>query len=384
MKMILIATLYLSVFGIVFTYAGYPLLLSVLARLRSRPVQRREIHAEATLIIVTFNEQKRIADKIHSCLEQSLAGSRLRIMVVSDGSTDDTDRIVEAFREQDVVLLSFPERRGKSACLNDAVAACNDELIVFCDVRQPLDSNAVRFLLENFADPAIGAVGGELMFRSDALEGFSGGIDAYWRYEKFIREKESAIDSVVGLSGALYAMRRSLWQPIPPDTILDDVLIPMNVVMQGQRVVFDKRAIAWDRPSTSSVQERVRKVRTLGGNFQLIGLRPELLLPWRNRLFVQFFCHKLLRLLVPLLMTIALVSNTLLARYSSYWVFLLGLQLLAYAIGIAGMLSPRLNNWLPIKMLTTFLTLNSFVVLGFVDFLFNKNAHLWRSHSTSR
>ena len=189
---------------------------------------------------------------------------------------------------------------------------------------------------------------------------------------------------MIGLSGALYAMRRSLWQPIPPDTILDDVLIPMNVVMQGQRVVFDKRAIAWDQPSTSPVQERVRKVRTLGGNFQLIGLRPELLLPWRNRVFVQFFCHKLLRLLVPLMMATALLSNALLARHSSHWAFLLCLQLLAYAIGIAGMLSPRLNNWLPIKLLATFLTLNSFVVLGFVDFLFNKNAHLWRSHSTSR
>ncbi|HSS06125.1 MAG TPA: glycosyltransferase family 2 protein, partial [Rhodanobacteraceae bacterium] len=209
---------------------------------------------------------------------------------------------------------------------------------------------------------------------------FGEGMDAYWRYEKFIREKEGVVASTVGVSGALYALRRALWQPIPPETILDDVMIPMNVVVQGKRVLFDGRAIAWDRPSRTPARERVRKVRTLAGNFQLVALRPELLLPWRNPILFQFVCHKLLRLLVPLAMLAALASNALLAMRGEIWSILLIAQLAGYALAIAGLAAPALCRWLPVKLLATFVSLNAFVVMGFVDFLRNREAHLWRTH----
>ncbi|MCB1577567.1 MAG: glycosyltransferase family 2 protein, partial [Xanthomonadales bacterium] len=216
-------------------------------------------------------------------------------------------------------------------------------------------------------------------FRDDSISEFGEGVDAYWRYEKFIRQNEARFASVVGVSGALYAMRRSLWQPIPDSTILDDVLIPMNVVMQGYRVVFDPRAIAWDRPSVAAADEKRRKVRTLAGNFQLLAQHPRLLLPWRNPILLQLLCHKVLRLLVPALMLLALASNALLAPRSLFWKGLLAAQVGIHGLAIAGMLWPSLCRWRPIRLLVAFYQLNSFVVLGLVEFLRNRDAHRWRS-----
>lgn len=368
-----------SVAGILFTYAGYPIVLAFAARWFPKPILREPCAAPVTIVIVAYNEAARIAGKIRSCLAQDHPGI-VRVLVASDGSDDGTNEIVEALDHPNVYLFGFPERRGKAACLNDAVAACGDDFLVFTDVRQPLERDAVSQLLANFADPTIGAVSGELAFEADSIEGFGEGMDVYWRYEKFIRQKESAIGSVVGVSGALYALRRSLWKPIPSQTILDDVMIPMNVVMRGKRVVFEPRALAWDRPSTEADQEQRRKVRTLAGNFQLFALRPDFLLPGHNPLFVQMLCHKVLRLLVPLLMVTALLSSALLARHHErLWVILLAAQLCAYALAAAGIASAALRRWRPIRLLAAFSQLNLFAVLGFIEFVSNKDAHRWRS-----
>ncbi|HET9032652.1 MAG TPA: glycosyltransferase family 2 protein [Dokdonella sp.] len=375
----MLATLFfVSVFLIAFTYAGYPALIALLARLRPRGVSRSALDANTTIIMVAYNEEVRIADKIRNCLAQRYPRNLLHLLVVSDGSDDGTNAIVEGFAADGVRLLAFAERRGKAACLNDAVDASSDEILVFCDVRQTLVDNAVANLLENFADENVGAVSGELAFRSEEISDFGEGVDAYWRYEKFIRQKEAEFDSVVGVSGALYAMRRELWQPIPDSTILDDVLIPMHVVAQGRRVVFDQRAIAWDRPSAAAADEERRKVRTLAGNFQLFTHHPGLLVPWRNPLFLQTVCHKLLRLLVPLLMLAALLSNALLARESIGWRMLLLVQLAVYGLAIVATFSTRVRHNRLLRLLAAFFQLNGFVVLGLIEFLSNRDAHRWR------
>jgi cellulose synthase/poly-beta-1,6-N-acetylglucosamine synthase-like glycosyltransferase len=367
---------------ITFAYAGYPLLLAIRARLAPKPVARAPFTPPLTIVVVGHNEAAGIAAKIRSCLELRYPPERLRLLVVSDGSTDGMADVVRAATAADsrVRLLEFAERRGKAACLNDALAACADEFVLLTDVRQPLDPDAAACLLENFADATVGAAGGELVFRTDDATGFGEGMDAYWRYEKFIREKEGIVGSTVGVSGALYALRRALWRPIPPETILDDVMIPMNVVAQGRRVVFDSRAIAFDRPSPTPARERVRKVRTLAGNFQLVALRPDLLSPRRNPILFQFVCHKLLRLAVPLAMLLALACNALLAAGGgAFWRALLLAQVAGYAVAIAGLAAPALCRWLPVKLIATFVSLNAFVVMGFVDFLRNREAHLWRT-----
>ena len=366
---------------IAFAYAGYPLLLAIWARLAPKPVARAPFTPPLTIVVIGYNESAAIAAKVRTCLEQRYPADRLRMLVVCDGSDDGMAGVVRGIGANDprVTLLEFAARRGKAACLNDALAACEDDFVLLTDVRQPLDPDAAAFLLENFADPSIGAAGGELVFRTDDATGFGEGMDAYWRYEKFIRENEGIVGSTVGVSGALYALRRSLWRPIPPETILDDVMIPMNVVAQGRRVLFDGRAIAFDRPSKTPARERVRKVRTLAGNFQLVALRPDLLLPWRNPILFQFVCHKLLRLVVPLAMLVAFLCNAGLAPGGGIWSALLIAQAAGYAVAFAGLAAPSLCRWLPVKLLATFVSLNAFVVIGFVDFLRNREAHLWRT-----
>jgi cellulose synthase/poly-beta-1,6-N-acetylglucosamine synthase-like glycosyltransferase len=258
------------------------------------------------------------------------------------------------------------------------VARCDEEVIVFTDARQLLDPRAVTHLVANLGDAEVGAVSGQLVFQRDGMTAFGEGLDAYWRYEKFLRRTEARIHSAVGVTGALYALRRECFREIPADTVLDDVLIPMNVVLQGRRVVYEDGAVAFDRPSRDAREERSRKVRTLAGNFQLLCRHPALLAPWRNPIALQFTSHKMLRLLAPLALAVAFVANAALAGSSPWFAALLALQAAGYGCAALGMLSPRANGLRLVKLASAFLSLNWFVVLGFVEFVSNRKAHLWK------
>jgi cellulose synthase/poly-beta-1,6-N-acetylglucosamine synthase-like glycosyltransferase len=319
-----------------------------------------------------------IGRKVRTCLEQDYPAEKLRVLVASDGSSDATCAVVEALGDARVELLAFPRRRGKAACLNDAVARCAEEVIVFTDARQALDPRALRHLVANLGDAAVGAVSGQLVFERDGMTAFGEGLDTYWRYEKFLRRAEGRIHSAVGVTGALYALRRECFREIPSDTVLDDVVIPMNVVLQGRRVIFEDHALVFDRSSRDAREERSRKVRTLAGNFQLVTRHPALLSPWRNPIALQFASHKLMRLVAPLALAVALVANIALAGSSPWFAALLTLQLAAYGCAALGMLWPRANRLRAVKLASAFLTLNWFVVLGFVEFVTNRQAHLWK------
>ena len=372
--------LWTSIALLLYTYFGYPALVALWARLAPWPVATSpHYQPRLVMIVVARNEAARIQAKIETCLAQDYPPDRLRVLIVSDGSTDGMDDVVRRFATPRVGLLTFPLSRGKAACLNDAIAGCDEEVLVLTDARQRLSPEAVRYLVLNLADPRVGAVSGELVFVADDVNAFSSGIGAYWRYEKGIRRSQAAIHSVPGATGALYALRKSCFSPIPPCTILDDVAIPMHVAMQGQRVVFESRALAYDHPSTEARQERRRKVRTLAGNFQLLSLYPQLLLPWRNPIFIQFVSHKLLRLLAPWAMLSALLSNVALALHSTFYAVLLALQLAFYALPALGALVPACRKLGPVKLAATFIALNGYAMLGFFEFLTNRNAHLWRA-----
>ncbi|WP_119154022.1 glycosyltransferase family 2 protein [Caldimonas tepidiphila] len=378
-----VAVFWSALLVLVYTYVGYPLAIWLLARLRSRPVARAPQHPMVAIVIVAHNEAHRLQSKLQSCLAQDYPAQRLRIVVASDGSTDGTQELIESMGDPRITLLAFPQRRGKAACLNDAVAACREDVIVFNDARQPLNREAVRCLVENLADASVGAASGELVFVDEEFSPFAQGVDAYWRYEKFIRQQEARFGSVVGVTGALYALRRECFRPIPPETILDDVLIPMQAAMQGRRVVFESRAQAYDRPSQSPQQERLRKVRTLAGNFQLLAMRPELLLPWCNPLFLQFVSHKVLRLAAPFLMALLLLANLALLGSGAFYVLAFALQLGFYALPLIGRKWERAGRSRAVRLAGAFLLLNGYVLLGLREFLVNKNAHLWRSKSAA-
>jgi cellulose synthase/poly-beta-1,6-N-acetylglucosamine synthase-like glycosyltransferase len=333
------ALFWVSIALVVYVYVGYPLLLAAWVRIRSRSVRRAPDYPAVSVIVAARNEAHRIAARVSNLLEQDYPGA-LQIIVVSDGSTDGTRDALARFDERvDLVEL---QPSGKPAALNAGVARARDEVLVFADARQRFAPDAIRRLVENFADPSVGAATGELLLdcedrqEPDGSSSVAESVAAYWQYEKWLRRKESAVWSTLGATGAIYAMRRSLWRPLPVATLLDDVLAPMRVVLAGYRVVFDDRAKAFDWVEPDTAGERRRKVRTLAGNFQIVGLEPAILNPLRNPVWFQYFSHKLGRLLVPYAMAAAFVANAALATAGVLYSAGLAAQIGFYALAAYG------------------------------------------------
>jgi biofilm PGA synthesis N-glycosyltransferase PgaC len=363
---------------VVYVYVGYPVLLHAWARVCRRAERGRtlvDITPSVSIVIAGRDEGARIAGRVDNLRQLDYPASRRQIVIVSDGSTDNTRDILEQLRGE--VTPVEVEAGGKARALNAGVAEATNDILVFADMRQGFAPDALRALVAPFRDPAVGAVSGELVLNGESRDRRSDeerraeeerraiedrrraarqslgqrkgrrrwsirraifqstvaeGVGAYWRYEKQIRRDESATGSVVGVTGAIYALRRSLWQPLPPDTILDDVLAPMRAVMAGYRVIFEERACAFDRTASDAQAEGRRKLRTLAGNYQLLYLEPSLLLPWRNPAWVQFVSHKVGRLIVPYVLPVLLVLSFLLAPRSAVYAAALVAQSLFYIL----------------------------------------------------
>jgi len=361
-----------------YTYVAYPLLLFVYVRfIRQAPVSAA-VEPRVSILVIAHNEGMTIEKKLHDLLAIDYPREALEIVVASDGSSDDTAACVQAYCGQGIRLLNFAQRRGKPSVLNETIPMLTGDIVVLMDARQRVSKCVLRALLKRFADPLVGAVGGELML--PAKKGRAAGVNGvgfYWRYEKFMRRRESDIDSTVGVSGALYAIRRKLFQPIAEDTLLDDVLIPMNIVRQGFRVIFEPDAIAIDQLSASTEAEFARKVRTIAGNFQLFARQPWLLKPHVNRLWLQTFSHKFLRLSGPLLLLLAMASNLLLLESTVYQIAMM-LQCGFYLCALGGWFAERHGLRLPgLTLPYTFCVLNLATAAGFLRFSRGQQQVTW-------
>ena len=251
------------------------------------------------------------------------------------------------------------------------------EVLLFTDARQLLDPGAARALVAVLADPTVGAASGELVLHPN--NDFGRGIDAYWRYEKMIRRFESQSGSLVGVTGALYAVRRETLPEVPPGLVLDDMWIPLTVASWGYRVVFVPTAIAYDLAATRAEEEQRRKRRTLAGNFQLLRRWPDLALPGAHPLAWRLWGHKWLRLFGPWLLLTAFVSSAVLATTGPVHALVFALQAFAYALVALGHWFPALLAWKPIRLCTAFFTLNLSAALALFDFLRDPAAHLWQT-----
>ncbi len=328
--------------------------------------------------MVVRNEADVLEPKLQNLMELNYPEDLREVIVVSDGSTDATNQILSAWsknsgpKNSNIRTILRHDSRGKAAGLNDAIEVAKGEVIVFTDARQQIESDAIRFLAENFADPEVGCASGELMLGDPGSGESVKGMGLYWRIEKSIREMESDSGSVVGATGALYAVRRSLISTIPPETILDDVYIPMNVARQNFRVIFDSRAIAWDVPSLGVGREFTRKIRTLSGNYQLVQLAPWLLTR-SNPLRFEFISHKLLRLAAPFALAVTLVSPVFLAG-PIYRIALI-LQLGFYTLGLLAIAQIKRGPLARIADASfTFIVLNTAALIAFTNFITGKKA----------
>jgi biofilm PGA synthesis N-glycosyltransferase PgaC len=324
-----------------YIYAGYPLLVWALGRVRPFTPRREPFTGRLSIVIAGYNEANRLGAKLDSLFASDCASQIEEVLIGSDGSDDNTSAVIAGFGDARVRLVPFTVRRGKPAVLNDVIPQCRNELVILMDARQALDPLALSRLAACMADGLVGVVSGELVFRSSNSGSTAAeGIGAYWKYEKFIRKSESRFRSVPGATGALYAIRKSLFRPIPPQTLLDDVVIPMQAVEQGYRCLIEPGAIAYDTPSQSPQQESVRKRRTIAGAAQLIINQPRWLLPWKNPIWLEFISHKIARLWSPALLVIAAATNLVLAAQTLYGI-LLGLQVLFYIAAGVGYVFQR-------------------------------------------
>ncbi len=362
-----------------YSYLGYPAWLWLRSRWSPRPARRSSGPSSATpavsAVMVVRNEESVIARKLDNLLTLDYPQGNLEVIVVSDGSSDRTPAILAGYaRDSRVRALMKPEPHGKAAGLNDAIQLATGEVLLFTDARQQIESGALRFLIENFADPDVGAASGELML-GDPTSGETGkGMGLYWRIEKEIRELESASGSVVGVTGAIYCARRNLIEPLPEGAILDDVLLPMQVVRQGFRVIFDSRARAWDAPYLGKGREFSRKVRTLTGNYQLLQLAPWLLSS-QNKIRFEFVSHKLSRLASPFALLALLIASIFLPQ--PLYRAALGAQLAFYALSLAALAGIKIG---PLSRIAdparTFVILNSAALVAFVNFVTGRKA-IW-------
>jgi len=335
---------WLSAACVVYTYVGYPLLLVLAARLR--PAQQMRVlpalELPVSVVLAAHNEESRIGARIRELVQ--LVAARPaggEMIVVSDGSTDGTaaQAAAAAFEAESatagkvsVQVLVQERNQGKAMALNQAHAAARHPILVFADARQTWAPDAIERIINNFADPSVGAVSGDLVVES--APGVMAGVGLYWRFEKWLRRTESRLDSMVSVTGCISAVRRELFPPLPPGTILDDVYWPLAVAMRGHRVIHEERARAYDRLPDRAADEFQRKVRTLSGNFQLMARMPGVLLPWRNPVWWQFASHRALRLVVPWALLAMLATSAALGGWIYGTAFLL--EAAVFILAVAG------------------------------------------------
>lgn len=363
-----------SAFLVAYTYLGYMGWLWLQSLIWPWPVLRSRQEPYVSVVMVVRNEERWLERKMQNLLQLDYPQELYQVVVVSDGSTDSTESILRRYASDPRVRVLMNQlSRGKASGLNDAIALAAGDVVVFTDARQQIEHGAIRALMENFADPHVGCVSGALMLGDPGLGEAGQGMGMYWRIEKEIRELESESGSVVGATGALYAVRRELLVPVPEGTILDDVYIPMQVVRQQKRVVFESLAKAWDIPDLGSGMEFARKVRTLSGNYQLVQLAPWIL-SRRNPLLWRFLSHKLLRLTVPFALT-AMLAASLWLSGPLYRVALV-LQLCFYALALLAFARlPKLGLIGRIADAAgTFVLLNTAAVVAFANFVAGRKA----------
>ena len=360
---------------IVYAYVGYPMLVWLGAKAIGRP-PTADVPAprNISIVIAAYNEAQYIARRVAElrALIEPL-GPTSEIIIVSDGSTDGTDHIAREAGDSRVRVIQLASNSGKAMAINHGVAAACNPIIVLGDARQQWNSQTLDAMLENYRDPTVGAVSGDLVLQQS--NGSLAGVGLYWEMEKWIRRNESLLFISAGVTGAVCSLRRELYRPLYPGTILDDVAWPMEVTMQGYHVIHEPRARAWDKLPPSASGELRRKIRTLAGNLQLVAMRPAIVLPWRNPVWFAFLCHKLLRLVVPWAMLGALVACAV--STDSWMRGLLVMQIVGYAMGLAALRWKTVSRYRLPNTIAALLILNAAAMAAWFVFFTGQCGKSW-------
>jgi cellulose synthase/poly-beta-1,6-N-acetylglucosamine synthase-like glycosyltransferase len=364
-------------------YAGLVWVLSCVFGRRETPPALDDPHLPTvSLLIACHNEESVIRQRLLNALELDYPRDKLEIVIGSDGSSDYTADIVRSFEDRGVELLDYAQRRGKSAVLNASMDKLHGQIVVLSDANTFTDPAAVRNLVRWFADQSIGAVCGRLVLTDPAT---GGNVDSlYWRYETFLKKCESRLGALLGSNGAIYAIRRKLYVPIPQDTIVDDFVIPLlSRLRHGGRIIYDAQATAHEETAPDVVGEFRRRCRIGAGGFQAIGMLWKLLNPLRGWVALAFFSHKILRWLCPFsLIGLALLNILLLGRPIYRDIFCA--QAAFYVICLIGWVAP--GRSVPVRLLRVgamFVAMNAALLVGFWRWLSDTQRGAWQRTARS-
>ena len=370
-----------------YVYAGYPVAAWALARWRERPLRPGTFEGGMAVLLAAHDEVATLPRKVGQLLDLARSEPIREIWIGLDGCADGTAQAVRdllAARGPEAAMVrvfDFAERRGKAAVLNELAAMARQPVLALMDARQRLEPGALAKLLAHFADPQVGAVSGELVYER-AGGAAEKGAQSYWGYEKFIRRCESRWWAVPGATGALYALRRELYEPIPPATLVDDVLIPMRAVLRGYRCLFEPGARVFDVPAADHGAEMRRKRRTLAGIWQLLAIEPRLWTPARNPIWFQWISHKFLRLWTPVLAATALLALGGLAREEGgAWRMAFAGAALAVAASAAAYAAGRKSSSRALGLMGAFFGVNWALALAAADALRGRFDPRWKRSS---
>ena len=366
---------WLSIILVGYSYLIYPLILSILSRLSRERLSYSDDDLigddlpSVAIIIAAFNEESEIIRRIENLNEIDYPFEKYTIYIGSDGSTDLTNSLVNSIKCDNLKFYAFDERRGKASVLNDLCSRAQEEIYIFSDANTMFEKTAVKELVSNFNKENIGGVCGELRLLSNTNSNNQDGV--YWKYEKYIKRKEGEIKGLLGANGAIYAIRSELYKPIPSNTIVDDFMVAINVVLQGYDLAYEPAAIANEYVPDDVVQEFYRRVRIGVGNYQAFFRLPQFLNPlYKGTYFFTYFSHKVLRWFSPHLMILCFVANLFLLNDGLLFQFTFIVQILLYLITVIA-ISKSLIDKLPssIKLLIYFIAMNAAFLIGFLKYL---------------
>ena len=362
--------------AVVWTYAGYPVFIYLLARWRPRPHRQEDILPSVSLVIPAYNEQDVIAEKLENALLLDYPAERREVIVVTDGSDDGTVEIVRSYAARGVRLFHRPERRGKIAAMNRAVPQTRGEILVFSDANAMIDPGSLRALVRNFADPQVACVSGEKRIRADD-QVQAQGESAYWRYEAFLKRADSLVNTAIGAVGEFFAIRRERYRRMEEDCLIEDFVLAMRLVMEGWRVVYEPQAVAWETASPSLRGEWERRARMAAGGFQAIGRLRGLFAPRHALAAFQFLSHKVFRWVSPFLMVLAWGSAAALIAWPLYRM-IFWLETAFYLAALAGWGAVMLDwRCRPLRMVFYFCFANATALAGFVRHVFGSQPVTW-------
>ena len=372
---------WLSVVLLLYVYVGYPVLLAVISRLYP---QRRELSytPRISILIAAYNEEAGIRDKLEETLKLDYPADKMDIIVLSDGSTDRTNEIVQGCSDPRVQLLRLSGRKGKTNAQNEGAKVATGEVLVFSDATTIYQPQALRHLAANYVDPRVGAVSGRYQYFDPAGNSPTGlGTIAFWNYENFIKMMQSRILTITGCCGCIYSVRRSAYTELKAD-VISDLVQPLHVIEKGYRVVFEDKALAYEETTQSTSEEFSMRVRVVTRGMRGILSVSDLLKPWKfGWVSLQLWSHKVLRWFVPFLLLSLLASDLFLWHRQPYRYFLLA-QILFYLMTGFSSLVPIQRLWKPLGIPLYFCTLNAAALLSLIEVLRGKKYVVWETVRT--